>query len=80
MLKVDSSCILRSVTASPVFGNCILWFLTGAGLDLLDPLDPRTYFFICLGPGAKRILSDIYDTDLISSNLAFLLFIRYVKS
>ena len=54
--------------------------------DLWDPLDPRIYFFKCLGSGAKRILR-VYITrilvtdlpDLIPSDLAFLLFIGYVK-
>ena len=61
---------------------------SSAGPDLLDPLDPRIYFFNCLGSGAKRsfriltpqILPGILAMDPITSNLAFLLFIRYVKS
>ena len=54
---------------------------TSAGPDLLDPLDPPTYFFNCLGSGAKTNPSDIYNTDLsdpISLKLA-IFFIRYVK-
>ena len=58
-----------------------------AGPDLLDPLDPRTCFFNCLGSGAKRTLR-IFTTrilamalsDQISISLAFLFFICYVKS
>ena len=61
--------------------------LFSAGPDLLDPLDLRIYFFNCLRSGAKRSLR-IFTTrslatdlsDPISSNLAFLLLIRYVKS
>ena len=59
---------------------------TSAGPDLLDLSDPRIYFFKCLGSGAKRIfrifMTRILVTDLpdlIPSDLAFLLFIGYVK-
>ena len=64
----------------------IIIVVISAGPDLLDSLDPRIYYFNCLGSGAKRFLW-IFTTripamdlpDLIPLNLAFLLFIRYVK-
>ena len=48
-----------------------------AELDLLDPLDLRTYFVNCL---VDPVQNDTDLPDLIFSNLVFLLFIRYVKS
>ena len=54
-----------------------------AGPDLLDPLDAQIHFFNRLRSGTKRFLriftTRILVTDLITLNLAFLLFIRYVK-
>ena len=72
-----------------VFTVLLSWWTVPVivGPDMLDLLDLQTYFFNFLGSGAKRPLqiftARILATDLsdaTSSNLAFLLFIRYVKS
>ena len=83
-------CILGICVLYTVLVLCVCVYYTvctSAGLDLLDPLDSRTYFFNCLGFGAKRsfwiFTTRILAADLsdpISSNLAFLLSICYVKS
>ena len=49
---------------------------TSAGPDLLNPLNPRTYFFHCFASGAKRSLR-IFRTRILVMDLSYPMFFYF---